>query len=85
MRASPLIVFAAGFVAGGIALGGALAHARIVTLNSAVAGVLPGSEGSLFCVTGGSAVRPIAGVMRASRVSASGGGVSDGVTLRCPG
>lgn len=85
MRASPFAIFAAGFVAGGIALGGALAQARIVTLNAAIAGVLPNSEGSLFCVTAASAVRAVQGVARPTSVNATGGGVSQGVTLRCPG
>ncbi|MBP0447814.1 hypothetical protein J8J14_24025 [Roseomonas sp. SSH11] len=79
MPASPVAIFAAGFIAGGIALGGAVAHARITTLNSAIAGVLPNSEGSLFCVTSANAVRPIAGMSRNSSVNAPGG-----VTMRCP-
>jgi len=83
MRASPFAVFAAGFVAGGIVLGGVVAHARIVTLNAAIAGVLPNSEGSLFCVTAGSVLRPIQGVTRFTSVTAPGG-VSNGVTMRCP-
>lgn len=83
MQASPIAIFAAGFIAGGVALGGALAHARIVTLNSAIAGVLPNSEGSLFCVTASSVLRPIAGTTRPSSVNAPGG-VSNGVTMRCP-
>lgn len=83
MKASPISIFAAGFVAGGIVLGGAFAHARIVTLNASIAGVLPNSEGSLFCVTASSVLRPIAGVQRTSTVTAPGG-TSTGVTLRCP-
>ena len=83
MTASPIAVFAAGFIAGGIVLGGVVAHARIVTLNASVAGVLPNSEGSLFCVTASSALRPINGVMRNSSVNAPGG-VAYGVTFRCP-
>lgn len=83
MRASPYVTFCAGFVAGGIVLGGVLAHARIVTLNSAIAGVLPNSEGSLFCVTASSVLRPISGVQRNTSVNAPGG-VSYGVTMRCP-
>ena len=84
MRASPIAIFAAGFIAGGIALGGVLAHARIVTLNASIAGVLPNSEGSLFCATAASKVRAIAGVMRSTTVNASGGGTSTGATLKCP-
>jgi len=83
MQASPIAIFAAGFIAGGVALGGALAHARIVTLNSAIAGVLPNSEGSLFCVTAASVLRPITGVSRPTSVNAPDG-VSHGLTLRCP-
>ena len=83
MRASRLVFFAAGFLAGGIVLGGVVAHARIVTLNSAIAGVLPNSDGSLFCVTAASVLRPIPGVQRSSTVTAPGG-ISIGVTLRCP-
>ncbi len=64
MQASHVALFAAGFVAGGIALGGIVAHARIATLNASVAGVLPNSGGSLFCVTAASAIRPIRGVFR---------------------
>lgn len=83
MKASPVAMFAAGFIAGGIVLGGVVAHARIVTLNSAIAGVLPNSEGSLFCVTASSVLRPITGVYRQTSVNAPGG-VSYGATLRCP-
>lgn len=84
MRASPIAVFAAGFVAGGIVLGGVLAHARIITLNASIAGVLPDSEGSLFCAAGNSTVRAVVGVTRPSVVNATGGGASTGVTMRCP-
>lgn len=84
MKSSPIAIFAAGFIAGSVLLGGAVvAHARIVTLNAAIAGVLPNSEGSLFCVTAASVLRPITGVSRATSVNAPGG-VSNGVTLRCP-
>ncbi|WP_376096607.1 hypothetical protein ACE7GA_05180 [Roseomonas sp. CCTCC AB2023176] len=83
MRASPIAIFAAGFVAGGIAFGAVAAHARFVVLNSSVGGVLPNSEGSLFCVTSGSVLRPINGVTRNSSVNAPGG-VAYGVTFRCP-
>jgi hypothetical protein len=84
MQASPLAIFAAGFIAGGIVLGGVVVHARIVTLNAAIAGVLPNSEGSLFCVTNASILRPISGVSRPTSVNAPGNAVSAGVTLRCP-
>lgn len=83
MRTSPIAVFAAGFLAGGIVLGGFVAHARITTLNASIAGVLPNSEGSLFCVTAGNVLRPITGVQRSTSVNAPGG-VSYGVTMRCP-
>ena len=82
MKASPIAIFVAGFVAGGIVLGG-VAHARITMLNSAIAGVLPSSEGSLFCVTAANVLRPITGVQRNTSVNAPGG-VSYGVTMRCP-
>ena len=84
MRASSTAIFAAGFIAGGVTLGAFVAQARIVTLNASIAGVLPNSEGSLFCVTADSGVRPITGVSRTTNVAARGGGVSTGVTLRCP-
>ena len=84
MRASPIAIFVAGFIAGGIALGGVLAHARIVVLNGSIAGVLPNSGGSLFCSTAASAVRPIKGVSRDVSVATSGGGVSWGIELKCP-
>ncbi|MDO9501661.1 hypothetical protein [Falsiroseomonas sp.] len=83
MSASPIAIFAAGFIAGGFILGGVVAQARIVTLNSAIAGVLPNSEGSLFCVTATSVLRPITGTIRNTSVNAPGG-VSYGVTMRCP-
>lgn len=83
MQASPIAIFAAGFMAGGIVLGGAFAHARITQLNASIAGVLPNSEGSLFCVTAGNVLRPIPGVTRYTSVNAPGG-VSNGVTMRCP-
>ena len=85
MRAFPIAAFAAGFLAGGIVLGGVVAHARITTLNASIAGVLPNSEGSLFCVTADNRVRPITGVYRATTVNAqSASGISGGATLRCP-
>lgn len=84
MKASPIAIFAAGFLAGGIILGGVVAHARIVTLNASIAGVLPNSEGSLLCVTANSSVRAVVGVSRSITVNATGGGISTGVTLRCP-
>lgn len=84
MNASSAAIFTAGFIAGGIVLGGVVAHARIVTLNAAIAGVLPNSEGSLFCVTSASVLRPIQGVSRSTSVGAPGGSVSTGVTLKCP-
>lgn len=84
MRASPFAIFAAGFLAGGIVLGGVVAHARIVTLNASIAGVLPNSEGSLLCAAANSTVRAVVGVSRPLTVNATGGGVSTGVTLRCP-
>lgn len=69
MKASPIAIFAA--------------HARITTLNLAIAGVLPNSEGSLFCVTAANVLRPIRGVQREGKVAAPGGD-SYGTTLRCP-
>ena len=84
MKLSPIAMFAAGVITGSVLLGGAVvAHARIVTLNSAIAGVLPNSEGSLFCVTAANVLRPIKGVVRETSVTAPGG-VSNGVTMRCP-
>jgi hypothetical protein len=83
MPSSPMAIFAAGFVAGGVVLGGFVAQARITTLNAAIAGVLPNSEGSLFCVTAANVLRPITGVYRQTSVTAPGG-VSYGATLRCP-
>jgi hypothetical protein len=85
MQANIITAFAAGFLAGGIALGGVVAHARITTINASVAGVLPNSEGSLFCVTAANQARPITGVYRATTVNAqSAPGISGGATLRCP-
>lgn len=85
MKTSPIAVFAAGFLAGGIVLGGFVAHAWITTLNASIAGVLPNSEGSLFCVTADNKARPITGVYRATTVNAqSAPGISGGATLRCP-
>ncbi|MBX9749744.1 MAG: hypothetical protein K5Q68_09040 [Roseococcus sp.] len=85
MKASPIAIFAAGFMAGGIVLGGALAHARIVMLNAAIAGVLPGSEGSLFCVTANSVLKAGTGVQRDTSVRVPGSQeISYGVTMRCP-
>jgi hypothetical protein len=84
MRTSPLLTFAAGFVAGGIALGAIAAHARIFLLNSANAGVYPNSEGSLFCTSTSGQVLSIRGVSRETNVTAANGGISYGVTFRCP-
>lgn len=84
MKLSPVAIFAAGFITGSVLLGGAVvAHARIVTLNFAIAGVLPNTEGSLFCVTAASGLRATTGVQRTTSVNAPGG-ASIGVTLRCP-
>ena len=62
MKLSLLAIFTAGFIAGSVLLGGSVvADAKIVTLNLAVAGVLPISEGSLFCVAAASVLRPSQG------------------------
>ena len=84
MRSVPLAAFAAGFLAGGIALSAFVAHARMNVLNGSVGGVLPGSGASLFCVTPSNAVRAVMGTMRLVTVGTSGGGSSGGVELRCP-
>ena len=83
MQKSRIATFASGFIAGGLLFGGIIAQARIVTLNAAVAGVLPNSEGSLFCVTATSTLRPIKGTARETSVNAPGG-ISNGVSMRCP-
>ena len=83
MQKPRIATFAAGFIAGGLIVGGVIAHARITTLNASIAGVLPNSEGSLFCVTAANVLRPIKGVVRETSVTAPGG-VSNGVTMRCP-
>ena len=84
MKSSHITSFAAGILVGAIGFGGIAVHARMVTLNAAIGGVLPNSEGSLFCVSTASALRPIKGVPRESRVRAPGGSDSIGVTMRCP-
>lgn len=85
MPASRVVIFVAGFITGGIALGGIVAHARITTLNASIAGVLPNSEGSLFCVNVENRVLPIRGTYRETSVNAQASpGVSYGATLRCP-
>ncbi len=83
MHASPLAIFAAGFLAGGIALGGVVAHARITSVNGSIGGVLPNSEAGLLCVTAANAVRAVRGVSREGTVGAPAG-ASTGVWLRCP-
>ena len=83
MQKPRIATFAAGFIAGGLIFGGIIAQAKIVTLNSAIAGVLPNSEGSLFCVTAANVLRPIKGVARETSVGAPGG-ASSGVSMRCP-
>ena len=85
MRTSPIAFFAAGFLAGGIILGGAVAHARITAVNGAVAGVPPGNGGSMFCVTAANRIRAIVGVSRVVQVNDGTGAASTGVELRCPG
>ena len=71
-------------MAGGHVLGGVVAHARL-TINSAIAGVLPNSEGSLLCVTAANVIRPITGVFRSTSFNNGSGGVTTtGVTMRCP-
>ena len=83
MRTSPLAIFAAGFLAGGIVLGGVVAHARITSVNGSIGGVLPNGEAGLLCVTAANVVRPVRGVSRESTVN-SGNGQATGVWLRCP-
>jgi hypothetical protein len=83
MQASPIAFFAAGFIAGGIVLGGYVAHARITSVNGSIGGVLPNSEAGLLCVTTGNAVRAIRGIVRESAVGVPAGTAS-GVWLRCP-
>lgn len=82
MRTSPIAAFAAGFLAGGIILGGVVAHARLTSVNGQIAGVPPNSGGSMFCVTAANAVRAVAGVSRIVTVGVPGG-TSTGVELRC--
>jgi hypothetical protein len=84
MRAASITAFIAGFMAGGIALGAIVAHARMNVLNGSAGGVTPGSGASLFCVTSTNAVRAVTGTMRLVSVGAPGGGSSGGVELRCP-
>ena len=83
MRTRSLAIFAAGFVAGGITLGGVLAHARLISVNLDIGGVPPGSQGSLLCVTANGAVRAATGTFRPMSVNAAGGGISTGVVLNC--
>ena len=85
MRTSPIAFCAAGFLAGGIILGGAVAHARITSVNGGIAGVPPGNGGSLFCVTAANRIRAIVGVSRIVQVNDGSGAASTGVELRCPG
>lgn len=81
----PIAVFAAGFVAGGLALGAVAAHARLVQVNLDIGGVTPGGEGSLLCSNASGMVRAVRGTYRELSVNAPGGaGLSYGVTLRCP-
>lgn len=84
MRTSSIAIFAAGFLTGGIVLGGVVAHARLLSVNLDIGGVTPGSEGSLLCVTANGAVRAVTGTSRPMTVNAPGGGLSTGVVLRCP-
>ncbi len=85
MRASPIAIFAAGFLAGGVALGAVAAHARLVMLNSQVGGVLPGTMARLICVTSNSEIRPVVGqVVPSGQIPAAGGGTGQGINLRCP-
>jgi hypothetical protein len=84
MKSSHVMSFAAGILVAALGFGGLAVHAKIVTLNAAVGGVLPNAEGSLFCVTAASALKPIKGISRESKVRAPDGRDSIGVTLRCP-
>jgi len=83
MNHSPIAIFAAGFLAGAVALGAVAAHARMTQINLSIGGVPPNSEAGLLCVTAANAVRPIRGVSRESTVSAPAGQAT-GVWLRCP-
>ena len=84
MKLSPIAIFAAGFIAGSVLLGGAIAeHARITSVSLSIAGVPPKSEGGLLSVTAANAVRPIKGAMIENSVQAPGG-KAGGVRLRCP-
>ncbi|MBU8539205.1 hypothetical protein [Falsiroseomonas tokyonensis] len=84
MQIARIASFAAGFLAGGIVLGGYVAHARITSVNLSIGGVLPNSEGGLLCVTAANAVRPsIRGTWREGTVGVPGG-TATGIWMRCP-
>lgn len=77
MKTSPATFFAAGFLAGGIALGGAVAHARITAVNGSITGVTPNSEHMMICGTA-------ADVFQGSPGNGVSGGSAYGVILRRP-
>ena len=83
MRTSAIAIFAAGFLAGGIVLGGVVAHARMTSVNGSIGGVLPNGEAGLLCVSATNVVRSVVGVSRVSTVTGPSG-PSTGVWLRCP-
>ncbi len=83
MRTSPKAAFAAGFLAGGIMLGGLVAHARITSVNGSIGGVLPNSEAGLLCVSATNVVRSVRGTSREGTVGTPAGPAT-GVWLRCP-
>lgn len=86
MSASPIAIFAAGFVAGGLILGGSVVYADTSPLARVVlGGVLPGQIGDLFCINANGSLRTgVRGQFGPSFAGVQMGGPAYGVGLRCP-
>lgn len=79
--------FAAGFLAGGIILGGVVAHARLTTTTHGTdtMGVTPGTVGRMICVTENNVGRQGQGEVRQGILPSAGGtGRIMVVALICP-
>ena len=86
MNASPIAIFVAGFVAGGLILGGSILRAESWLLDRVhTGGVVPGQTGTLFCTNANHTLRVgFRGHIGNVTASAQIGGPAYGVSLHCP-
>ncbi len=86
MSVSPIAIFAAGFVAGGLILSGSIAGANLlIHERTRGGGVLPGHYASLFCIHANGTLRiGVRGHIGNARASEQIGGPAYGVGFQCP-